>query len=108
MANISPFEVFARTFPDVTQAYRSLKNTYGTAGPLDEKTKQLIQIAIMVSIGSEGGTRDHVGFALDAGATPDEVRQTILMVLGPAGMSRTSAGIAWASEVIDSRGATRA
>ena len=104
MAEISPFEVFARTFPEVTQAYRSMKSAYGTAGPLDEKTKQLIQVAIMVSIGSEGGTRDHTGFALDAGAKPDEVRQAILLVLGPAGMSRTSAGIAWANQVIEARG----
>ena len=103
MSDTSPFEVFAKTFPEVTRTYRVLKGTYGSAGPLDEKTRQLIQVAIMVAIGSEGGTREHVGFALDAGATPDEVRQAILMVLGPAGMSRTSAGIAWANEVIETR-----
>ena len=100
MSHISPFEVFAETFPEVTQAYRELKGAYGAAGPLDEKTRQLVQVAVMVAIGSEGGTRDHVGFALDAGATPDEIRHAVLMLLGPAGMSRTSVGIAWANEVI--------
>ena len=103
MTDISPFEVFAKTFPEVTQAYRAMKSAYGSAGPLDEKTKQLIQVAIMVSIGSQGGTRDHVGFALDAGASAEEVRQAVLMVLGPAGMSRTSAGLGWANEVMASR-----
>ena len=103
MTDISPFEVFANTFPEVTQAYRAMKSAYGAAGPLDERTKQLIQVAIMVSIGSEGGTRDHVGFALDAGASAEEVRQAVLMVLGPAGMSCTSTGLAWANEVIASR-----
>lgn len=103
MRAVSPFEVFAESFPDVTRAYRAMKSAYGTAGPLDEKTKQLIQVAIMAAIGSEGGTRDHVGLALAAGATPDEVRQAILMVLGPAGMSRTSVGIHWANEAIKSR-----
>jgi len=106
MAEVSPFEVFARSFPEVTHAYRAMKSAYGAAGPLDEKTKQLIQVAIMVAIGSESGTRDHVGFALDAGARPHEVRQAILLVLGPAGMSRTSAGIVWANDVIESRGSS--
>ena len=104
MKAVSPFEVFAQSFPEITNAYRALKSAYGNAGPLDEKTKQLIQVAIMVAIGSEGGTRDHVGLALDAGATPDEVRQAVLMVLGPAGMSRTSVGIFWANDVIKARG----
>ena len=102
MKAVSPFEVFAESFPEVTKAYRAMRSAYGAAGPLDEKTRHLIQVAIMVAIGSEGGTRDHVGFALDAGATPDEVRQAILMVLGPAGMSRASVGIHWANEVIKS------
>jgi len=96
--------VFAESFPEVTKTYRALKSSYGSAGPLDEKTRQLIQVAIMVTIGSEGGTRDHARLALEAGATPDEVRQAVLMVLGPAGMSRTSVGILWANEVIKARG----
>ena len=80
-----------------------MKQTYGNAGPLDEKTKQLIQVAIMVAINSENGTRDHVGFALDARASIDEVRQAVLMALGPAGMSSTSMGLKWANEEIDKR-----
>lgn len=103
MKAVSPFEVFAESFPEVTKAYRAMKSAYGAGGPLDNRSKQLIQVAIMVAIGSEGGTRDHVGFALDAGAAPDEIRQAILMVLGPAGMSRTSVGIQRANEVIRSR-----
>ena len=100
MAEVSPFEVFAASFPEVTEAYRSMKRAYGTAGPLDEKTKQLIQVAIIVAIGSEGGAKDHAQFAQEAGATADEVKQSILLVLGPAGMSRASAGIGWIDEVL--------
>lgn len=103
MAQVSPFEVFSQTFPEVTDAYRAMKRTYGAVGPLDEKTKQLIQVAIMAAIGSEGGTRDHARFALEAGATADEIRQAVLMVLGPAGMSRASSGIAWVNEVIKTK-----
>lgn len=103
MSVTSPFEVFAQTFPEVVESYRAMKKTYGEAGPLEEKTKQLIQVAIMVAINSESGTRDHAGFALDAGASVDELRQAVLMALGPAGMSSTSVGLKWANEVIASR-----
>ena len=105
MSHISPFEVFAESFPQATEAYRSMKRMYGNAGPIDDKTKQLIQIAVMASIGSEGGVRDHTKLALDAGASPDEVRQAVLLVLGPAGMSRTSVSIVWVNEVISSHSA---
>lgn len=106
MEVLSPFEVFAKTFPAVVDAYRQMKKTYGAAGPLDGKTQQLIQVAVMVAIGSESGTKDHVTFALDAGATPDEVRQAVLMVLGPAGMSATSAGLMWTNEALSAREAS--
>ena len=103
MVELSPFEVFADAFPEVTEAYRAMRRSAGDAGSLDGKTKQLIQTAIMASIGSAGGTREHVARALDEGATADEVRQAILLVLGPAGISRTSKGLSWADEVIESR-----
>lgn len=103
MSQISPFKVFSQTFPDVTEAYGAMKRTYGADGSLDAKTKHLVQVGIMTAIGSEGGTRDHARFALEAGATPDEVRQVVLMVLGPAGMSRAGSGIAWVNEVIETK-----
>lgn len=103
MSHVSPFEVFSQTFPDVTESYRAIKRDYGAEGPLDEKTKQLVQVAIMAAIGSQSGTQAYAERALDAGATDDEVRQTVLLVLGPAGMSRTGSGIHWVNEVIEKR-----
>jgi len=49
---------------------------------------------------SEEGTRDHARLAAEAGATPDEIIQTVLMVLGPAGITRTSAGLQWVKEAL--------
>ena len=100
MRKVSPIEVFAETFPEVTEAYRAIKNAYGDSGPIDAKTKELIQIAVMVVINSEEGTREHTRLALEAGATRDEIQQAVLMVLGPAGISRTSAGLGWAREAL--------
>lgn len=44
------------------------------AGPLDEKTIQLIQIAAAAGIRSEGAVHSHTRRALEAGATPADVR----------------------------------
>jgi 4-carboxymuconolactone decarboxylase len=103
MKVVSPFAVFAETFPDVIDTYRAMKKTYGETGPLDEKTKHLIQVAVLVAIGSENGTRDHTGLALDAGASGDEVVQAVLLVLGPVGMSSANNGLVWVREVIETR-----
>jgi len=54
----------------------------------------------MVVMNSEEGTRDHAKLAAEAGATHDEIIQTVLMVLGPAGITRTSAGLQWVKEAL--------
>ncbi|HOT36367.1 MAG TPA: carboxymuconolactone decarboxylase family protein [Candidatus Latescibacteria bacterium] len=100
MRQVSAIEVFANTFPEVTHAYRTLKANYRGKGPLDDKTRELIQTAVMVVMNSEEGTRDHARLAAEAGATPDEIIQTVLMVLGPAGITRTSAGLQWVKEAL--------
>ena len=91
---------------ELPQHYSSLRNTHRgviqaletlgkevAAGPLDQKTRHLIQLAAAVAIRSEGACHSHVRRALAAGATPEEAaRQIISAVLNETGREIAAAG----------------
>lgn len=95
------FDIFAEKYPAVVDAYRAYKNGYNAAGGLDGATKQLIQVAIFAALGAEFGVRDHAKFAVDAGASKEDVYQAILLALGPAGTSRGLPALKAAVEVLE-------
>lgn len=84
----TPFDLFCENYPAVADAYRAYKTQYNQAGGLDNATKQLIQVGVFAALGVEFGVRDHARFAVDAGASKEDVYQAILLTLGPAGTAR--------------------
>ncbi|MFZ2087916.1 MAG: carboxymuconolactone decarboxylase family protein [Desulfobaccales bacterium] len=65
-------------------------------GPLDEKTSHLIQLAAAAAIRSEGSVHSHVRRALAAGASPEEVYHTLMLLTSTIGFPTTSAALSWA------------
>jgi 4-carboxymuconolactone decarboxylase len=67
---------------------------------LDLKTRSLITVAVLATLGAERELRTHVGGALKLGATPDELVDLFIQLGAYAGVAR--AGSAWtiASDVI--------
>ena len=78
----------AEKTPGIAQGFVSLHKTAGSDGVLSAKHKELQASAIAISIRSEGCIAGHVQDALKAGATPEEIVETIgvcvLMGGGPA------------------------
>jgi 4-carboxymuconolactone decarboxylase len=72
-------------------------------GPLDEKTSQLVQLAAAAAIRSEGSVHSHVRRALAAGASPDEIYHTLIMLTSTIGFPTTSAALSWAYDVIEKK-----
>ena len=70
------------------------------AGPLDEKTTQLIQIGAAAGIRSEGSVHSHVRRALDAGATPEEIRHALILLTSTIGFPTVAAALSWAGDIL--------
>ncbi len=70
------------------------------SGPIDKKTSHLIQLAASAAIQSEGATHSHARRALEAGATPDELRHAIILLISTVGFPRASAALSWVEDVI--------
>ncbi len=70
-------------------------------GPLDEKTAQLVQLAAAAAIWSEGAVHSHARRALEAGATPDELRHAIILLTNTVGFPNVSAALSWLEEIFE-------
>jgi len=81
-------------------AVEALGRAAKQAGPLDEKTSQLIQIAAAAGIRSEGAVHSHVRRALDAGATPAEIRHTLMLLASTIGFPTVAAALSWAGDIL--------
>jgi AhpD family alkylhydroperoxidase len=83
-----PSRALRRAIPGVYDGYRQMHAAAYAAGALDEKTKELIALAIAVSKECDGCIASHARGAARTGATEAEVAEalgvTITMNGGPA------------------------
>mgnify|MGYP000190097505 CR=1 FL=1 len=94
---------FFERYPELGNAYRSMGEAALAAGPLDKKTIQLVKIGIAVGARMEGGVRSHVRKAVEAGATPEEIRHAVLQATTTVGFPTMMAGLAWVDEILDEK-----
>jgi alkylhydroperoxidase/carboxymuconolactone decarboxylase family protein YurZ len=100
---LSPVDRVRSVSGGVAEGFGSLRRAIDEAGPLEPKYRELINIAAFTVARIEGGFRTHCGRALAAGATPDEVRQAVLLTFGSCmGVGPTADALRWADEVIAS------
>lgn len=87
--------------PEVVAAVEALRLATQTAGPLDLKTLHLIQIAGAAASMCHGSTHSHTIRALEAGATPQEVRHAVLALTSTIGFPKTAAALSWVDDVLE-------
>lgn len=71
------------------------------AGPLDEKTSHLVQLAAAATIRSEGAVHSHARRALEQGATAEELYHTVLLTTSTIGFPTVSAALSWIDDVLE-------
>lgn len=82
----NPMEVFQKEAPEVAKAFDGLIGAIVASKGLDQKTKQLIYIAMKASTGDTIAVHFHVMMAKKLGATKEEVLDAILMTLTVSGI----------------------
>lgn len=97
------YKKIAKQFPDVISAVENLGTTLRTAGPLDEKTSHLIQLAAAAAGQSEGSVCSHTRRALQAGASPEEITHALLLLVSTIGFPQTMAAMSWAKDVLEKK-----
>lgn len=92
-----------KLFPEYLAALEALGEAARKAGPLDAKTLHLVQLAASAALRSEGAVHSHTRRALEAGATPDEVRHAIIAVTSTIGFPNVTAALSWVEDVLRKR-----
>ncbi|MNC29242.1 Carboxymuconolactone decarboxylase family protein [compost metagenome] len=87
MASKNAFGVFREEAPEAARAFDQLIGALSESTALDDKMRQLIYIGIKASRGEAGAVAAHVPMAKQAGATREEIRDTIVMTLTVCGVT---------------------
>ena len=94
---------FKEDFPEVASAYESMGDAVHKAGPLDDKTRALIKLAISTGARLEGAVHSHARKAIKVGATKEEMRQVALLALPTIGLPSMMAALSWIDDVIEAK-----
>ena len=90
-----PFQDFRQDHAQVAQAYEALAAAAHGAGPLDDRTRRLVKLAIAVGGRLEGAVRAHARLAKEAGVTAAELDHVVLLALTTIGLPSTVAARTW-------------
>lgn len=94
------FVQFKEKYRGIAKAYEDLGTACHTAGPLDEKTRALVKLAISIGARLEGGAHSHVRKALDAGATNEELYHVALLAIQTIGFPPAMAAMSWIDDIV--------
>lgn len=90
-------------FPEVAAAHDRLGEAVHRAGPLDDKARRLIKLALAIGAGSQATVQAQTRKALEAGITDEELGHVALLAWTTLGVPAAVAGYSWITEVLDAR-----
>ncbi len=98
------YQRLSQSHPAFIQALDALGTSVRQAGPLDERTVQLVQLAAAAAIRSEGAVHSHTRRAIACGATADAVRHTLIALTSTIGFPNVVAALTWADDELERSG----
>lgn len=90
----------AKRFPRVWEAYAKLGEETAAAGPLTERERRLVKLALATGSGSEGATHSHARQALAEGLIPADLRHVALLAVTTTGWPASAAALSWVDDVL--------
>ena len=95
-----PFRKFVESYPECGMTYEALAAASREAAGFPEKEAELLKLALSVGSRLEGAVHSHARRALEAGATPAEVRGVALLGLTTLGLPHSMMGTSWIEDVL--------
>ena len=89
----------AREYPDIWSAYAALGKATADAGPLSDREKRLVKLALAIGAGSEGAVHSHTRRAKEEGIEANAIMQVAMLAIGPLGLPRAVATKTWIEDI---------
>lgn len=97
------FTRFMEDYPEIGNAYSELGAAVHKAGPLDDKTRALVKVAISGGAMLEGAFHSHIRKAVSAGATKEELQHVAFLALPTIGFPSMMALLTWIDDIFEPR-----
>lgn len=91
-----------KRYPSVWQAYGNLSKEVKNVGALDEKTSNLVKLALSVGAKSEGAVHSYTRRCKKAGISDEEIYQVALLAITSLGWSSAMAALSWMNDCLKS------
>lgn len=91
----------AENHPDVWSAYSALGKAAAEAGPLNDRERRLVKLALAIGANSEGGVHSHVRRARAEGLEDSALEQVALLAIPTLGFPRAAAAYTWIGDQED-------
>jgi 4-carboxymuconolactone decarboxylase len=89
---------FRKRHPEVWKAFNELGERCHEAGPLDEKSRRLVKLALSIGAGLEGATHSALRNARKAGITPEEIDHVALLAITTLGLPAATRAMTWVTD----------
>jgi alkylhydroperoxidase/carboxymuconolactone decarboxylase family protein YurZ len=102
MNDILP-EIFVnlrQNYPEVAKAYDALGDAAHRAGPLGDRERQLVKLALAIGAGLEGATHAHTRRAVALGISAEEIRQVALLAITTLGFPAATRAYTWVNDIL--------
>ncbi len=96
-----PYQDFTKQHPKIAEAYEALGSATHEAGPLDDRTRRLIKLAIAVGGRLEGAVRAQARQARAMGVSNEELDHVVMLALTTIGLPSTVAARTWVLDALD-------
>jgi len=89
----------AKEHPELWRALETLGEACNGAGPLDARTRRLVNLAFAIAADSEGATHSHTRRALGEGLSADELHHVALLGVTTLGWPHAVRGLTWVQDL---------
>jgi alkylhydroperoxidase/carboxymuconolactone decarboxylase family protein YurZ len=94
-------EAFEEKYPEVWKAFMELGGRCHEAGPLDEKIRRLVKVALAIGAGLEGATHSAVRNALATGISREEIKHIAVLAITTTGFPTAMRALSWIQDGLD-------
>ena len=89
----------SQQYPAVWKAFNELGSCCHEAGPLDEKCRRLVKLALSMGAGSEGAVHSAVRNARVSGVSEEEIDHVALLAITTLGFPAAARAMAWVRDM---------
>jgi alkylhydroperoxidase/carboxymuconolactone decarboxylase family protein YurZ len=98
----------AQAYPAIWAAYAALGKACSEAGPLEDRTRRLVKLALAVGALSEGAVHSHTRRGLAEGLSKEELKQVALLAIPTLGFPQGVKALTWIEDITDPASTDRA